>query len=404
VAIAALAATIVLFFTWPKLAHDLLSSAYMPHMPHLYCYLGSTPLAWTHVIADSLIGLAYLAISGTLAYLLYRGRGDLPFHVLFLAFAVFIIACGSSHMVEAVTVWIPIYVLSATIKVVTAIASLATALMLPFVVPEVLSLLQTARSSEARRVLLEAVLVERDAAQRALKQSNTVLEQRVLERTAQITRAKEGLEAEVMERRRNEELLRQSEERFSKAFRSNPLALTISTEGEGRYLDVNQAFLQLLGYTRQEVIGSTASELHFWARPSQRIEMLRQLGENGMVTGLRAQYATSKGEIREADVSAELIELEGQPCVLAITRDITEAQRLEAQFRQAQKMEAVGRLVGGVDHDFNNILSVIIGYSDLSLDLVAPGSPVNKQLEQIKKASQPNDFLIVDKILGQAAP
>lgn len=384
VAIAALAATILLFVTWPKLAHDLLSSAYMPH---LYCYLGSTPLAWTHVIADSLIGLAYLAISGTLAYLLYRGRDDLPFHVLFLAFALFIIACGSSHIVEAVTVWIPVYVLLATIKVVTAIASIATALMLPFVVPEVLSLLQTARSSEARRVLLEAVLIERDAAQGALKQSNTVLEQRVLERTAQITRAKEVLEAEVMERRRNEELLRQSEERFSKAFRSNPLALTISTEGEGRYLDVNEAFLQLLGYTRQEVIGRTVSELHFWARPSQRIEMLRQLGENGVVTGLRAQYATSKGEIREADVSAELIELEGQPCVLAITRDITEAQRLEAQFRQAQKMEAVGRLVGSVAHDFNNILSVIIGYSDLSLDLVAPGSPVNQQLEQIKKAS-----------------
>ncbi|HTF45323.1 MAG TPA: hypothetical protein VK641_15565, partial [Terriglobales bacterium] len=100
VASAALAATIVLFFTWPRLAHDLLSSAYIPH---LYCYLGSAPLAWTHVIADSLIGFAYLAISGTLAYLLYRGRGDLPFHVLFLAFALFIIACGSSHIVEAVT-------------------------------------------------------------------------------------------------------------------------------------------------------------------------------------------------------------------------------------------------------------------------------------------------------------
>jgi two-component system cell cycle sensor histidine kinase/response regulator CckA len=379
-----LAAIIALFSIWPQLAHHLLSSAYMPH---LYCYLGSTSLAWTHAIADSLIGVTYLVISGTLAYLLYRGKSDVPFHVLFLAFALFIIACGSSHIVETITVWVPVYVLSAVIKVITAIASLVTALVLPFFVPDILLLVQTARNSEARRVLLEAVLTERDAAQKALKQSNAALEERVRERTVQITRAKDGLEAEVMERRRNEELLRQSEERFSKAFRSNPLAITISTEAEGRYLDVNEAFLRLLGYTRRDVIGETAEELRFWVQPSQRIEMLRQLREIGMVKGLRTQYATFKGEIRQVDVSAELIELQGQPCVLVITRDITETQRLEEQFQQAQKMEAVGRLVGGVAHDFNNILGVIIGYSDLPPGLVDPNSPVNRHFEQIKRAS-----------------
>src|ERR1700689_5886843 len=79
--IAFLAAAVALFIAWPQLGHDVLSSAYMPH---LYCYLGSTPLAWTHAIADTLIGLSYMAISGTLAYLLYRGKSDVPFHVIFL--------------------------------------------------------------------------------------------------------------------------------------------------------------------------------------------------------------------------------------------------------------------------------------------------------------------------------
>jgi two-component system cell cycle sensor histidine kinase/response regulator CckA len=193
---------------------------------------------------------------------------------------------------------------------------------------------------------------------------------------------------DITARRRTEEELVKSEERFSKAFRLSPLAITISTERDGRYLDVNEAFLLMLGYTRSDVIGRTAKELGYWARPAYHLEMIQKLEEGGRVRGLRTQYATSNGEIREAEVSAELIELEGQACVLAITRDITESQHLEAQFRQAQKMEAVGRLAGGVAHDFNNLLSVIIGYSDLSLSLVAPGSPVNRNLEQIKAASE----------------
>jgi PAS domain S-box-containing protein len=192
---------------------------------------------------------------------------------------------------------------------------------------------------------------------------------------------------DITERKLAEEELRKSEERFSKAFRSSPLAVTISTEADGRYLDVNDAYLQMVGRQRGEVVGRTVEELDFWPQPSHRLEMLQQLRERGRLTGFHAQYATSKGEIREADMAAELIELEGQACVLVITRDVTETQQLEAQFRQAQKMEAVGRLAGGVAHDFNNILGVIIGYSDLSLGLIAPESPANRYVEQIKKAS-----------------
>jgi len=385
VPIVLLTATVVLFVVWPKLLHNMLSSAYMPH---LYCYLGSRRLAWTHAIADVVIGMAYLVISSTLGYLLYRGQRDLPFHGIFVAFALFIIACGSSHFVEAVTVWIPVYVLSATIKVVTAIASIATALILPFVVPDILLLLQTARSSEARRVLLEAVLIERDAAQKALKQSNTALEQRVLDRTAQITMAHGVLEGEVIERRRNEEMLRQSEERFSKAFRSNPLPLTIFTETEDRYLDVNDSFLTLVGCERSSVIGHTMSELGIWVDPQDRITMMKGLSHQGRVIGLPIQIRVSAGVVLEATVSAEQIELLGQFCVLAVTQDTTEIKRLQTQSEEAQKMEAIGRLAGGVAHDFNNLLGVITGYSDLSIEKLAPELVVAKHLVQIKNAAE----------------
>jgi len=193
---------------------------------------------------------------------------------------------------------------------------------------------------------------------------------------------------DITERTLAEEALRKSEERFSKAFRSNPLAITISTEEEGRYLDVNDAFLDLLGRTRSDVIGRTAEELSFWEEPLDRKEMTRQVREGDVVAKRQIRYRTAKGKIREAEVWAESIELDGQRCVLASTRDVTEVTQLEAQLRQAQKMEAVGRLAGGVAHDFNNILGIILGYSDISLGLLAPGNQVHGYISEIKKAAK----------------
>jgi two-component system, cell cycle sensor histidine kinase and response regulator CckA len=192
---------------------------------------------------------------------------------------------------------------------------------------------------------------------------------------------------DITARKQGEDALRTSEERFSKAFCSNPLAITISTEAEERYLDVNEAFLDLLGYQRKEVVGRTAAELEFWAEPPDRGEMIRQLEGDEKVAKHQMRYRTAKGKIREAEVWAESIEVDGKRCVLAITRDVTEMMQLEAQLRQAQKMEAVGRLAGGIAHDFNNILSIIIGYSDISLGLIAPENPVNQYVSETKKAA-----------------
>ena len=192
---------------------------------------------------------------------------------------------------------------------------------------------------------------------------------------------------DITERQRAEEALLKSEERFSKAFRSSPLAVTISTETGGRYLDVNEAFLQMLGYQRREVIGHTAEELNFWELPLHRVEMIRRLKESGRVTEFHTQFTTSQGKKRDAEVSAELVELDGQRCMLAITRDITETRQLEEQLRQAQKMEAVGLLAGGISHDFNNILNVILGNADLLLEKTQPGKPQH-YVEQIKKATE----------------
>src|ERR1700687_2679428 len=101
------ALAIVSLIIWPRLSECLLSTDFLPH---LYCYLRNPVLVWTHVVADSLIGIAYLSISITLAYLVYKGRHDLPFQGLLTAFGLFILACGATHLAEVLTVWVPVYV------------------------------------------------------------------------------------------------------------------------------------------------------------------------------------------------------------------------------------------------------------------------------------------------------
>src|SRR5271169_327868 len=180
---------------------------------------------------------------------------------------------------------------------------------------------------------------------------------------------------------------RESEERFAKAFRTCPVAFTMATQAEARYLDVNDAFLEMLDYERDEVIGRTSIDLNLWVEPQDRTRMLQLLAESRIARGLRTKLRTARGEIRDVKVSAELVEVEGAPCVLAIIQDLTEVMQLEDRFRQAQKIEAVGRLASGVAHDFNNLLGVIMGYSELSLQHLGPDSAVSRNLIRIKMAA-----------------
>ena len=124
-------------------------------LPHGFCYDWNPRLVWTHVVSDMVIALSYLAISTTLAWLVYKCRGDVPFSWILVAFGAFIIACGGTHFVEVITLWKPYYWLSANVKVVTAIASLTTAIALPPLVPHMIALLRTAKLSEERRRQLE---------------------------------------------------------------------------------------------------------------------------------------------------------------------------------------------------------------------------------------------------------
>ncbi len=142
---------------------------------------------------------------------------------------------------------------------------------------------------------------------------------------------------------RKQAALRASEERFSKAFHSSPVATSISTLPDGRLLDVNESFLRLLGYRRDEVVGRTALELGLWADPAARAEIGQRLLDQGAVQRAESNFRTNAGEIREALASAQLIDLGGVSCVLTTLEDVTERNQRERELEAIATVSAVLR-------------------------------------------------------------
>ena len=153
-------------------------------------------------------------------------------------------------------------------------------------------------------------------------------------------------------------------------------------------MDANQGFHELTGFTHAELIGRTAQELNLWTDPAENTSLLEKLRQQMSVRNLPCRLRTKSSQLREILLSVELFELDSEPFLLIIAQDITEQIALENQLRQAQKMEAVGQLAAGVAHDFNNILTVIQGYSTLLLVTKPAESEDRKRLETIAGAAK----------------
>ncbi|NJL63282.1 MAG: PAS domain-containing sensor histidine kinase [Methylacidiphilales bacterium] len=137
---------------------------------------------------------------------------------------------------------------------------------------------------------------------------------------------------DITENKQSETTLKHLAEKFSKAFRYSPDPITISTLAEGRYIDVNDSFVRLAGYEREEAVGKTAFELNIWANPSDRIQLLRELQNKGAVSNLEFEFRCKSGEVIIAQLSAEIIDLEGVKCILAINKNITKRKQAESQL------------------------------------------------------------------------
>ncbi|MBM4087324.1 MAG: PAS domain S-box protein, partial [Planctomycetes bacterium] len=140
----------------------------------------------------------------------------------------------------------------------------------------------------------------------------------------------------LFRRKQAEEALRQSEARFSTAFRASPVAISLTTVPEGRFLDVNDTYVNLFGYRREEVLGRRVPELGLWADPSERPGFIQEVQQKGSVRDREIAVRAKSGAIVHGLASAELIQLGGQACMLAAVVDITERKRAEEALRQSE--------------------------------------------------------------------
>ena len=148
---------------------------------------------------------------------------------------------------------------------------------------------------------------------------------------------------------------------------------------------MNQAAIAHYGYTGEEFLARTAFDL---CPPEEAAKLRAYLLEHPRLSGTTSGWIHQRkdGTLLEAEVVAHTIDFGGRLANLVLARNVTEQRRLEAQLRQAQKMEAVGRLAGGIAHDFNNLLTAILGSAQLALREVEPSHPVREDLEEIRRA------------------
>ena len=338
-------------------------------MPHGYCFHWSPGLLWTYVGADTVIALSYYSIPVAL-WTFTRRRTDVPFGWMFLMFAGFIFACGTTHLTGVLDIWQPAYWLDASIKTITAVLSLTTAVVIWPLMPRALALPTPGALERINRDLSREVAARREA-EDGLQALNQQLGQRVADRTAALETANEAL-------RNQASLLELS---------PDPI---FSHDMAGRILYWNRGAEDLYGFARAQALGKVVHTLlqTTFVTPYEQImaTLLREGRWEGELIKRRSDGAsvvvTSRWALqRDRDGKPEL--------VLETNTDITERKRLEDSLQQAQsdlarmnRVLVVGELTASIAHEINQPIAAVITNAQAALLWLDASPPVLQEVRQ----------------------
>ncbi len=300
--------------------------------PRWHCGSWSAELGWLHIVSDLAVWGAYVTIPCVLAYFVLR-RKNLPFRKVFLLFGAFILACGTTHLLEAVIFWWPVYRLAGVVKLLTAVVSWATVFALVRVTPIALAMRSPAE--------LEREIEERKRAQAELWDA--------------------------------EELLRMVVEHASNGI--------ISIDERGTIQSFNRATERMFRCSAADAIGQKVDVLVPELADGPSTDLARIVGSSRALEGRRRDGTHFPLELRVTE-----FRLKDRRHFIGILEDLSQRTALEEQLRQAQKMEMTGQLAGGIAHDFNNLLTVILGYSALLSDMAHLDDDTKSVVAEIRKA------------------
>jgi len=227
-------------------------------MPHGHCYQWTPLLLWTYVISDASIGIAFYSIPMALTYFVKK-RTDLQFNWIFKLFSMFILYCGTTHLLSVWTIWNPDYWLDATMKALTAAVSVTTAIVLWPLIPKALKLPSTTQLHDAVRQL-EKEVTERKAVEAELAQLNATLEQRVDARTRELLETNQRLEQEIASRTSIERALHAEKERAEVTLASISDGV-ITTDVERRVTYINPVAERLTGWPAEDAQGQHVQQV-----------------------------------------------------------------------------------------------------------------------------------------------
>jgi PAS domain S-box-containing protein len=146
-----------------------------------------------------------------------------------------------------------------------------------------------------------------------------------------------AISRDVTDQKLAAEAIQRGKDRFAKAFNANPQPMSLTTLNEGRYIDVNESFLEMSGYTREQVIGNTSNELSIFETPAHRALLIEPLLLKGEAKNMELKFRTNSGKFRVLLSSAELLDIDGERCVLVASSDITERKQLEENLRLSER-------------------------------------------------------------------